>query len=211
MLDAITTQLSPAHRSLADRSITAGAGALFGLVTCSALGAAAGLMPFTPDPTMLLMYGSLVPLSVYLFLKSFSQAQPQLPVLQSLRFVLLFVAGIFMLEAVSANEVVTIGAFSTPSYNFFGFRVIGAALAAGIVFMGVGSGQATQTADHADRKANAHREAVQRLAAIDVATNERLAQDRRDLAAFDKKLREVEVEFDFDDATVPSTEHAFAA
>lgn len=191
MLDAITAQLPLASRNLADRSIAATAGALFGLVVAGTAAIATGRAPFALDPAMVMLYASAIPLSVAGFMMTFAKTKPKLPMLATLWFLALFVPGMFFSELLLSAGF-QIGDTYLPPSSFVGFRAIVVAALSGLFFSGIradGSvGAATQALAPSVDWQKRHDEAVRRLAMVDVELRHDRSREESELDAFDRKL-----------------------
>lgn len=193
MLDQITSQLSPAHRNLADRSIAATAGALFGLVVAGTVGLVTGRPPFALDLPMVTLYASLIPLSVAGFMTAFSRKAPALPILATLRFLAIFVPALFFGEVLLSHGELHIAGLELPAQNFIGFRAIVVAAMSGLLFSAIKEdgtvGDATAALKPTVDWQKRHDEAVKRLAMVDVELRRQRNHAEDDLAAFDRRLR----------------------
>ncbi len=202
---ALTNQLPARSAALADRSIAAVAGALFGVVFCSAVAMVTGRVPFSLDPTMLTLYASAIPLSVAGFMVHFAKETPRLPMLATLWFLALFVPGMALSEMFSAGQELHIAGLQLPSQDFVGFRAIVVAVLSGLVFTGI-KADGSFGEELAKENAQAskvdwqkrHDEAVRRLAMVDVDLRQQRSEEQRALNAFDHLLGAAATDADAD-------------
>ena len=210
MLDSLTSQLSPAHRNLADRSIAATAGALFGVVLASTVALLTGRPPFSLDPSMLMLYGSAIPLSIAGFMMAFSREAPKLPMLATLQFLAIFIPGIFFTEVVLSAGELHIGGLEFAARDFVGFRAIVVAAFSGVFFSAIKAdgtvGDATRALEPSVNWQKRHDEAVERLAMVDVDARRQQADERRALAAFDRELQRYIAQAEAEEAREPAEE-----
>ena len=222
MLNAITAQVPTKYQALADRSIAAASGALFGLVVTASVAMATGRAPFQIDPAILMLYGSVIPLSIAGFMMKFSREAPKLPMLATLWFTALFVGGMFFGEVASLGKVLNVGSASLSAHSFVGFRAIVVAALSGLVFTGIRA-DGELFADDDVRASTVdtdtlYRDAVRRLALVDVEMKRSDSRTKREMAEFDRRLaaamRDTEVaedEWALDVAEVGESAAAYAA
>lgn len=195
MLDAIVNEVTPRNRALAERSISATAGALFGIAVASSIGLLAGRMPFSLDLAMLTLYASLIPLSIAGFMVRYTRKMPRLPMLATLYFTVLFVAAVFFGEAMFGTGTIAIGGTEIFLPKLVGFRVMGAAALAGVVFRAipaegfVGDVEVKQTAENRIDWEARHNEAVRRLAMTNVDIRRQQNVESMELERFEQRLR----------------------
>lgn len=193
MFDAIRSQFSPESRKRFDRSVAASAGLLFGFVVCASLAMLSGRPPFALDLPMLTLYGSALPLSVMGFMKLIlGKDAPKLPVLATLWFLACFMPTLLWGELLLGRGTLHFAGLSVFLPKLIGFRVILASALAGVLFGGVAA-EGGSTVSKVLAKVNPdwearHREAIRRLAMVDVELRHQRSYEERALDEFDRRL-----------------------
>lgn len=192
MFETIRSQFSPQHQTRFDRSVVATTGLLFGVVVCTVLSVLSGRPPLSLDLATLTLYSSVLPLSVFGFMRMLLDNPPRLPMLATLWFLACFAPLLFFGEALFGQGTLYLAGFSVFLPKLVGFRIILAAALAGAMFSAIRAegfvGEALQQAmPNADWEKR-HQEAVRRLAMMEVDLRTRRAHEDRALAEFDRRL-----------------------
>ena len=199
MITALVKQASPQNRVVVERSIAATAGALFGIAFCGWAAMMSGRMPFTLDLPMLTLYSSAIPLSVAGFMGRYANTSLKRPMLATLWFLALFVPTVFFSEALFGTGTISLAGMSIFLPKLVGFRLMLAAAVAGAGFAairgGMGAEDRQERREKGERTTNRtdwetrHREAIRRLAMVDVEVKRSQSRERRELDAFERRLR----------------------
>jgi len=180
--------------------LAAGLGSVTGLLVSSAILTLAGASFMSATPAAALLHLSCSILGVIVMTSTVARETPELVVRSALRFMVLALPAFLVLEAAYGGQLYELGGLHVSTDAFIGFRVVAAALLAGIGLpvaeRHLDQAFDTNEAFEMETAQARYQAAIERLAAVDIEIERRHTRAEQELAEFDRRLQASGVAFE---------------